>query len=150
MSQHPGAQPPQPPQDPYYGQPPGGDPYGAAPRQPSDPYFGGPPQDPYAPPQDPYQAPPPPDAQAQQQAWYAQAQQQAAWAQQQVPEDSRSRGGSGAAIFGLLLVLLGAWILFGDQLDIALEWGEVWPIGAVVIGSLMVVASVIPRRRGEG
>ena len=148
MSQYPGAQPPQPPQDPYYGQPPAADPYGGAPPQPSDPYFGGQPQDPYAPPQDPYRAQQAADAQAQQQAWQAQAQQPPP---QAPPQDaSRARGGSGAAIFGLLLVLLGAWILFGDQLDIDLEWGEVWPIGAVVIGVLMVVASVIPRRRREG
>ena len=149
MSQYPGGQPPQPPQDPYYGQPPGGDPYGS-PQQPSDPYLGGQQQDPYAPPQDPYYGQQPPDAQAQQQAWYAQAQQQAAQAQRQAAEASRSRGGSGAAIFGLLLVLLGAWILFGDQLDIDLAWSDVWPIGAVVIGALMVVASVIPRPRRQG
>ena len=145
MSQYPGAQPP-PPQDPYYGRPPA-DPYGGPPPQPSDPYLGGQPQDPYAPPQDPYYGPPP-DWQAQQQAWYAQ--QAAAEAQRRSAEASRARGGSGAAIFGLLLVLLGAWILFGDQLDIELEWGEVWPIGAVVIGSLMVLASVLPRRGREG
>ena len=152
MSQYPGAQPP-PPQDPYYGQPPA-EPYGAPPPQPSDPYLGSQPQDPYAPPQDPWYGQQPPDAQAQQQAWYAQtqqqaAQQQAAQAQRQAYEASQARGGSGAAIFGLLLVLVGAWILFGDQLDIDLEWGEVWPVGAVVIGSLMVLASVLPRRGRE-
>lgn len=148
MSQHPGAQPPQPPQDPYHGQHPGAEPYGGAPPQPSDPYFGGQSQDPYAPPQDPYQAQQAAEAQAQQRAWQAYAQQQAAQSQ---PQDaSRVRGGSGAAIFGLLLVLLGVWILFGDQLDLNLDWGEVWPVGAVVVGVLMVVASVIPRRRGEG
>jgi len=148
MSQYPGAQPPQPPQDPYYGRPPA-DAYGGPPPQPSDPYLGAQQQDPYAPPQDPYYGQPP-EVQAQQQAWYAYAQQQAAEAQRRSTEASRARGGSGAAIFGLLLVLAGAWILFGDQLDIELEWGEVWPIGAVVIGSLMVLASVVPRRGREG
>ncbi len=56
----------------------------------------------------------------------------------------RSRGGLGAAVVGLLLVLGGLWILFGEQLGIDLDWHEVWPIGAVAIGCLLVVASVIP------
>ena len=149
MSQYPGGQPPQPPRDPYFGPPPG-DPYGAPPPQPSDPYFGAQPQDPYAPPQDPYWSQQQAEAQAQQQAWWAQAQQQSAQAQWQAAEVRRGRGGAGTAIFGLLLVLVGAWILFGDQLNIDLDWAEVWPIGAVVIGALMVVASVIPRRGREG
>jgi hypothetical protein len=61
----------------------------------------------------------------------------------------RSRGGLGAAVVGLLLVLGGLWILFGDQLGIDLDWHEVWPIGAVAIGCLLVVASVIPGRDRE-
>jgi hypothetical protein len=50
---------------------------------------------------------------------------------------------------GLLLVLGGLWILFGEQLGIDLEWHEVWPIGAVAIGCLLVVASVMPGRDRE-
>ena len=53
MSQYPGGQQPPPPNDPYYGQPPAGDPY--AQPQGQDPYYGTPPPaDPYAPPPDPY------------------------------------------------------------------------------------------------
>ena len=142
MSQYPGSQPP--PQDPYYGQQPQDPYYGQQP--PADPYFGAPPADPYAPPQDPGYGTPPPDPYAQQQAWY--------YGQQPPPAtppgyaDRRGRGGSGAAIFGILLVLVGLWVLFGDQLNLDLEWGEVWPVAAVIVGALMVVASVVPR--GEG
>jgi hypothetical protein len=149
MSQYPGSQPPPPPQDPYYGQPPA-DPYGAPPSPPApgDPYFGAPPPDPYAPPQDPYYGQQPPDPYAQQQAWYAPPPvTQAPPPRQDV---HRGRGGSGAAIFGILLVLIGAWILFGDQIDIDLDFGGLWPIAAVVLGGIMVVASVVPRRRDEG
>ena len=135
MTQYPGGQPPY---DPYYGQPPG-DPY--APPPASDPYLrqGG----------DPY-APPPADADyaAQQQAWYAQqqawyAQQQAAYARRQGAERRRGRGGAGAAVVGILLVLVGVWILFGDEIDVNL--GQVWPVAAVAIGVLMVIGAFIPR-----
>lgn len=147
MSQYPGGQPPPPPQDPYYGQPPA-DPYAAAPPQPGDPYYGQPPGgDAYAPPQDPYYGQPPSgDNYAQQQAYYAQQQ---AWAAQQQPPKPRRRGGSGTAIFGLLLVIVGAWILFGDQLDIDLDFSAVWPIAVVVLGVIMVVASVLPSRDSQ-
>jgi hypothetical protein len=43
-------------------------------------------------------------------------------------------------------VVVGVWVLFGDQLDIDLDWAEVWPIGAVAIGALMVLASLLPGR----
>ena len=144
MSQYPGGQPP--PQDPYYGQQPPADPYAAPPpqAQPSDPYHGSGQPDPYAPPQDPYYGQQPPDAYAQQQAAWA-AQQPPPPPQQTGGDSRRSRGGSGAAVVGIVLVLIGIWILFGDQFDIDLDWSEVWPIGAVILGALMVVASVIPR-----
>jgi|GEM_PF-6816335 len=146
MSQHPGGQPPQ---DPYYGQPPA-DPY--APPSPSqqsgDPYFGQGAGDPYGQPQDQaYAQQQQAAAYAQQQAYYAQ--QQAAQAQQQAMADSRrGRGGAGAAIVGVMLVLIGAWVLFGDEID--LDFGQVWPIAAVVVGSLMVLAAFIPRRGSQG
>lgn len=138
MSQYPGGQPPQ---DPYYGQQ-GADPY--PPPQPSDPYFGQSGSDPYGQPQDPAAY-----AQQQQQAYYAQqqayyAQQQAAQARQEALETRRGQGSSGAAIVGLLLVLFGLWVLFGDEIDI--ELGEVWPIAAVGLGIVMVIAAFIPRR----
>ena len=143
MSQHPGGQQP-PPQDPYYGQPPV-DPY-APPPPPQDPYYGAPPPgDPYAPPPDPYYgAPPPEGAQPGQPGQY----QQPGWAPPPPPPsaDRRRSGGSGAAIFGILLVIVGVWVLFGDRLDLELDWSEIWPIVAVVVGGLMVVASLIPGR----
>ena len=139
MSQYPGGQQPPPPQDPYgYQQP--QDPYGY--QQPGqDPYYGAPPQgDPYAPPPDPYYGAPPPGAQPPGQPGWGSP------PPPPPPQTGRSRGGSGAAIFGLLLVIAGVWVLFGDQLDLDLDWSEIWPIGAVVIGALMVVASVLPGR----
>jgi len=143
MSQYPGGQPP--PQDPYYGQQ-GADPYAPPPpaQQPSDPYFGQTSGDPAAQqPQDPGYTQQQAAAYAQQQAYYAQ--QQAWQAQQQAASAPRrrGRGGSGAAIIGILLVLVGIWILFGDEID--LDFGQIWPIAAVVIGAVMVVAAFIPR-----
>jgi len=149
MSQYPGGQQP-PPYDPYYGQPPS-DPYASSQQAPPDPYYGAPPPgDPYAPPPDPYYggqptdgAPPPgPQGYWQQPGWGAPP--------PPPPPTRRSRGGSGAAIFGLLLVIVGVWVLFGDQLDLDLEWSEIWPIAAVIIGALMVLASVIPGRSDRG
>lgn len=144
MSQYPGAQPPG---GPYYAPPPA-DPYGPPP-PPADPYFGAPPPgDPYA-------------QQAQYQAWQAQQPpgypppgypppyEQPAYGQQPPPppEPSRTRSsGSGAAIAGLFLVVLGAWFLFRDQ--ISFDLGQAWPLIAVVLGILMVIGAVIPRRRG--
>lgn len=140
MSQYPGGQPPQ---DPYLGQPPGGDPY-AAPPQPSDPYFGGQPGEGYTQQQqqqDWWQAQQQADAYAQQQAWYAH--QQAAQANQQAVR-SHGRGGTGAAIVGIFLVLLGVWFLFRDE--IAIDFGAVWPLIAVGLGVVMVIGAFIPRR----
>jgi hypothetical protein len=138
MSQYPGGQQPY---DPYYGRP--ADPYAPqqqyAPPQQNDPYFGQPaPGDPYyGQPQDPYAQ------QAAYQAW--QAQQQAWWqAQQQPPAQPRTRGGVGAAVAGLFLVLLGAWFLFRDQISVDL--GQTWPVIAVALGVVMVIAAFIPRR----
>jgi uncharacterized membrane protein len=145
MSQYPGGQPPQ---DPYYGQQQGTEPSAPPPaQQPSDPYFGQQPGDPYGQqPQDPWQAQQQAEAQAQQQAWYAHAQaQQEAWqAQQEAAAGQQSRGGTGAAVVGIFLVLLGIWFLFRDE--IALDFGRVWPVLAVGLGIFMVIAAFIPRR----
>ncbi len=140
MSQYPGGQPPQ---DPYYGQG-GADPYAPPPssQQPSDPYLGQGGGDPYGQ-QQAAQAQQQAAAYAQQQAYYAQ--QQTAQAQQQAAETRRGRGGAGAAIIGALLVLVGVWVLFGDEID--LDFGQVWPIAAVALGIVMVIAAFIPRRQ---
>jgi hypothetical protein len=141
MSQYQGGQPPQ---DPYYGGQPA-EPYAPnpAPQQPSDPYFGQGAGDPYGQPQDPAHAQQQAAAYAQQQAWYAQQQ-----AAQGPPpgEAKRGRGGAGAVIVGLLLVLVGVWILFGDE--IGLDLGQVWPMVAVAVGIVMVIAAFIPRGKG--
>ena len=145
MSQYPGGQ--RPP-DPYYGQLPA-EPYAQPPaQQPSDPYFGPPATDQHGQPPDPYQVQQQAAAYAQQQAYYAQ--QQGAQAQRRATSDSRpGRGGAGAAMVGILLVLVGVWILFGDQVD--LDVGRVWPMIAVAVGILMVLAAFIPRgRSGSG
>lgn len=146
MSQYQGGQQPPQQQDPYYGQP-AGDPYGT--QQPgADPYYGAPPPaDPYAPPLDPYYGgqPPPSGGQPQgQQGYYG-----APPGQPYPPRPARSdrgRGSSGAAIFGIVLVIIGVWVLFGDQLELDVDWSEVWPIAFVTIGAIMVVASLIPGR----
>ena len=152
MSQYPGGQYPggqypggQPPSDPYYGRPP--DPY--APPQPSDPYLGQPPvSDPYyGQPQDPYAQQAAYQAWQQQQAAQQQAQQQAWWQAQQPPQPqapTRTRGGAGAAVAGIFLVLLGAWFLFRDEISVDL--GQTWPVIAVALGVIMVIAAFIPRR----
>ncbi|MFV2063119.1 MAG: hypothetical protein ACC726_06340, partial [Chloroflexota bacterium] len=109
MSQHPGGQQPNdpyygqqpadpyaqqqpPPNDPYFGQPTGGDPYAQQQPPPNDPYYGQRPADPYA-----QQA-------QQQQAYYGQAA-QAGW--QAPPTEVKRRGGTGGAIVGIFLVVLG-------------------------------------------
>ena len=146
MSQYPGGQQPPPPNDPYYGQPPAGDPY--AQPQGQDPYYGAPPPaDPYAPPPDPYYGTPPPGGQPQGQPG-SQGQYQPGWDPGAPPPapPRKSRGGSGAAVFGIILVVVGVWVLFGDQLDLDVDWSEVWPIAFVVIGALMVLAALIPGR----
>lgn len=127
MSQYPGSQPPggyyPPPNDPYA--PPPSDPYYGAP-PPSDPYAQQPPYQGWQPPpgyQQPYwQQPPPPPPE---------------------PAGPRS-GGGGGAIAGIFLILVGAWFLFRDQVDFDL--GQAWPLIAVVLGALMVIAAFIPRR----
>ncbi len=156
MSQYPGGQYPggqypggQPPYDPYYGRPP--DPYAQPqqPPQPSDPYLGQPPaSDPYygqPPASDPYYGQPQ-DPYAQQAAYQAWQQQQAWWQSQQPPPPAppRTRGGAGAAVAGIFLVLLGAWFLFRDQISVDL--GQTWPALAVGLGIIMVIAAFIPRR----
>ena len=145
MTQYPGGQQP-PPNDPYYGQPPAGDPY--AQQQGQDPYYGAPPPaDPYAPPPDPYYAPPQGSQPPAQPSQYQQP-----WGPGVPPPPDRRqrRGGSGAAIFGIILVIIGVWVLFGDQLDIDVDWSEIWPIAFVVVGAVMVLAALIPGRGERG
>jgi hypothetical protein len=43
-------------------------------------------------------------------------------------------------------VLLGVWFLFRDEISV--DIGRVWPVAAVALGVLMVIAAFIPRRGG--
>jgi hypothetical protein len=134
-----GGQPGGQPGDPWYGQQPS-DPYLGG-GQPGDPWYGRSgdpyaPGGPYAAPQDPY---------AQPQGWYGPPQggpPQGPW--QGPPPRSEGRSGSGAAVVGIFLVLIGLWFLFREQ--IGLDIGQWWPAAAVALGAIMVVIALIPRR----
>ncbi|CAN5504777.1 hypothetical protein BH24CHL9_BH24CHL9_14720 [soil metagenome] len=116
--------------------PPPSDPYLAG-GQPGDPWYGRPgdpyaPGGPYAPPQDPYA----------QQGWYGPPPGSPQWPVP--PPRPERRSGSGAAVVGIFLVLIGLWFLFREQ--IGLDLGTWWPAAAVVLGVIMVIAAFIPRR----
>ena len=152
MSQYPGGQYPggqypggQPPSDPYYGRPP--DPY--APPQPSDPYLGQPPaSDPYyGQPQDPYAQQAAYQAWQQQQAAQQQAQQQAWWQAQQPPQPRRRPARAVARV--------PPWRASSSSssgpgsssaTQISVDLGQTWPVIAVALGVIMVIAAFIPRR----
>ncbi len=57
------------------------------------------------------------------------------------------RGSGGAMIFGLVLVLLGAWFLIDEYVP-GLDSDLLWPIALVVIGLALLFISM--RRRSEG
>ena len=87
--------------------------------------------------------PPPPAAAPEQEA-------AAAWnAQTPAPEEHYRRrgGGGGGMIFGLILILLGAWFLV-DQYVPGLDSDLLWPIALVVIGGALLLISM--RRSSEG
>lgn len=52
--------------------------------------------------------------------------------------------GQGALIVGGILVAVGTWALIGQYVD--LDWSRIWPIGLVVAGLLVIVASIARRR----
>jgi dipeptidyl aminopeptidase/acylaminoacyl peptidase len=53
--------------------------------------------------------------------------------------------GSGALIVGGILVVVGAWALASQYLP-AIPWSRVWPLGLVVAGLVIVIASFSRRR----
>jgi phage shock protein PspC (stress-responsive transcriptional regulator) len=64
------------------------------------------------------------------------------------PEEHHGRrGGGGGMIFGLILILLGAWFLV-DQYVPGLDSDLLWPIALVVIGGALLLISM--RRSSEG
>ena len=52
--------------------------------------------------------------------------------------------GQGALIIGGVLIVVGAWALVGQYVD--LDWSRIWPIGLVVAGLIIVIASFTRRR----
>jgi phage shock protein C len=58
----------------------------------------------------------------------------------------RRDGNSGSVIFGLLLVVVGAWFLARQYLP-AVDFDRLWPFGLVAVGVVLVVLSLRPSRR---
>jgi phage shock protein PspC (stress-responsive transcriptional regulator) len=63
------------------------------------------------------------------------------------PVEHHRRRGSGGMIFGLILVLLGAWFLLDEYVP-GLDSDLLWPIALVVIGGAFLLISM--RRSSEG
>jgi phage shock protein PspC (stress-responsive transcriptional regulator) len=63
------------------------------------------------------------------------------------PAEHHRRRGGGGMIFGLILILLGAWFLV-DQYVPGLDSDLLWPIALVVIGGALLLISM--RRSSEG
>lgn len=55
----------------------------------------------------------------------------------------RRSDGMGSAVAGIFLVLLGAWFLLRDQIEIDID--EWWPIVVVVLGVLMILGAFVRR-----
>lgn len=72
----------------------------------------------------------------------------AAWVAPAPEEHHRRRGsGNGGMIFGLILILVGAWFLLDEYIP-ALDTDLLWPIALVVIGVALLLVSM--RRSSEG
>ena len=54
--------------------------------------------------------------------------------------------GSGAIVFGLILVIIGAAFLI-NQFVPSIDMGILWPAAAIVLGAVLLVAAFIPGRR---
>jgi phage shock protein PspC (stress-responsive transcriptional regulator) len=65
---------------------------------------------------------------------------------QQAPPRRRSSGG-GSLVFGLILVGVGAWFLIREYVP-QIDTDLLWPIGLVVLGIVLVIAS-LRRPRAE-
>ena len=56
--------------------------------------------------------------------------------------DMRRAGDTAARIWGLIVLAIGAWFLVDVTLGYdmpTIPWGDVWPIGLIVIGLIVVV-----------
>ena len=59
----------------------------------------------------------------------------------QAPPPRRRSSGGGSLVFGLILVGLGAWFLIREYVP-QIDTDLLWPIGLVVLGVVLVVASL--------
>ena len=59
----------------------------------------------------------------------------------------RTDGGAGGpVVLGLILVLVGAFFLLRQYVP-AIDWGQVWPLGLIALGAILVIAALAPRGR---
>jgi len=85
----------------------------------------------------PVAAPPPASGTPAPPAWAAPPPSAAAWSHEH-------RGpGSGAIVFGLILVIIGAAFLI-NQFVPSIDMGVLWPAAAIVLGAVLLVAAFIP------
>jgi phage shock protein PspC (stress-responsive transcriptional regulator) len=67
---------------------------------------------------------------------------QAGWGPNQPPRSARSRpDNTGAAIFGLILIVLGIWFLVREYLDV--DVGQLWPFLVIAIGLVLIALAFI-------
>jgi len=100
---------------------------------PADPWAAPPLAAPIAPPPPVWDTSPPP-------TWTAPPPAPAAWSHE------RRGPGSGAIVFGLILVIIGAAFLI-NQFVPSIDMGILWPAAAIVLGAVLLVAAFIPGRR---
>ncbi len=61
------------------------------------------------------------------------------------PQRGSFEAGNGALIVGGILVIVGAWALASQYVS-NIPWARIWPIGLLVAGLLIVIASFTRRR----
>jgi phage shock protein C len=61
---------------------------------------------------------------------------------------TRRESGTGVMVFGLILVIVGAWFLVGRLLP-GLDTGLLWPALLIIVGAILVVTAM-SRPRGSG
>ncbi len=60
----------------------------------------------------------------------------------------RVDAGNAAIVFGAVLVLLGSWFLVDRYVNI--DWQLVWPVLVIVLGVVVILGALRPRRRSDG
>jgi phage shock protein PspC (stress-responsive transcriptional regulator) len=69
------------------------------------------------------------------------------------PPDGWPASGSHAAgrapgiVFGLILIVLGAWFLARQYVNIDIDWQLAWPVVIIVLGAAMIVGAMARGRR---